>query len=123
VYTLAETRIHSSVKLILFCYMQLGALAVVIRQTNIIWMFFVACIGVIDTTLTHERDKIEVNENENEIDAAIRKTDRLTSKNNVTWGLNLRKRKFSSTLDTYKHSIPSTSIFSANHTSGLNSHF
>ncbi|XP_059427953.1 dol-P-Glc:Glc(2)Man(9)GlcNAc(2)-PP-Dol alpha-1,2-glucosyltransferase [Corylus avellana] len=95
----------------------LGALAVVIRQTNIIWMFFVACIGVIDATLTHERDKIEVNENE--IDAAIRKTDRLTSKNNVTWGLNLRKRKFSSALDTDKHSIPSTSIFSANHMSGL----
>jgi alpha-1,2-glucosyltransferase len=101
--------------------MQLGALAVVIRQTNIIWMLFVACIAVIDTTLTQKRDKIEVSENE--IDAAMRKTDRLTSNNNVTWGLNLRKRKFSSTLDTDKHSIPSTSIFSANFTSGLISHF
>ena len=31
--------------------MQLGALAVCTRQTNVIWMVFVACEGVIDMLL------------------------------------------------------------------------
>lgn len=95
----------------------LGALAVVIRQTNIIWMLFVACVGVIDITLVHQRNKMKVNKNE--IDAAIRESDRLTSSNNVTRSLNFRKRKFGSTLDTDKGLIASTSISSENSTSGL----
>ncbi|KAG2690543.1 hypothetical protein I3760_09G191800 [Carya illinoinensis] len=93
----------------------LGALAVVIRQTNIIWMLFVACAGVMDATLTRQKNNVEVND----IDTEIRKTGRITSNNNVTWALNLRKRKLSTALDTDEHSIPRTSLFSANQKSGL----
>ncbi len=98
-----------------FCYMQLGALAVVIRQTNIVWMLFVACTGVINITLAHRRDIIEVND----VDIAIKKPNRSTSNDSVTLGSNLRRRKFSSSLDTDKHSMPSATFFSANHPSGL----
>lgn len=101
--------------LILFCCLKLGALAVVIRQTNIIWMLFVACAGVMDATLTRQKNNVEVND----IDTEIRKTGRITSNNNVTWALNLRKRKLSTALDTDEHSIPRTSLFSANQKSGL----
>ncbi|KAB1224100.1 Dol-P-Glc:Glc(2)Man(9)GlcNAc(2)-PP-Dol alpha-1,2-glucosyltransferase [Morella rubra] len=93
----------------------LGALAVFIRQTNIIWMLFVACTGVIDSTITHPKNNVEVND----IDAVRRETDTLTSNNNVPWGLDLRRRKLSKVLDADEHSIPSTSVFSANPTSGL----
>ncbi|KAG7964786.1 hypothetical protein I3843_09G188300 [Carya illinoinensis] len=93
----------------------LGALAVVIRQTNIIWMLFVACAGLMDATLTRQKNNVEVND----IDTEIRKTGRITSNNNVTWALNLRKRKLSTALDTDEHSIPRTSLFSANQKSGL----
>ncbi|KAJ6699601.1 ALPHA-12-GLUCOSYLTRANSFERASE ALG10 [Salix purpurea] len=34
----------------------LGAYAVFIRQTNIVWMLFVACTGVMDITLAHQRE-------------------------------------------------------------------
>lgn len=95
--------------------MQVGALAVFIRQTNIIWMLFVACTGVIDSTITHPKNNVEVND----IDAVRRETDTLTSNNNVPWGLDLRRRKLSKVLDADEHSIPSTSVFSANPTSGL----
>lgn len=93
----------------------LGALAVVIRQTNIVWMLFVACTGVINITLAHRRDIIEVND----VDIAIKKPNRSTSNDSVTLGSNLRRRKFSSSLDTDKHSMPSATFFSANHPSGL----
>lgn len=33
-----------------------GALAVTIRQTNIIWMLFVACSGILDVTLSHQSE-------------------------------------------------------------------
>ena len=95
--------------------MQLGALAVVIRQTNIVWMLFVACTGVINITLARPRDIIEVND----VDIAIKKPNRSTSNDSVTLGSNLRRRKFSSSLDTDRHSMPSATFFSANHPSGL----
>ena len=95
--------------------MQLGALAVVIRQTNIVWMLFVACTGVINVTLVRPRDNVEVND----IDTAIRKSNRSTSNDDVTSGSNLRLRKFSNSLGTDKHSMPSASLVSANHSSGL----
>ena len=95
--------------------MQLGALAVVIRQTNIVWMLFVACTGVINITLVRPRDNVEVND----IDTAIRKSNRSTSNDDVTSGSNLRLRKFSNSLGTDKHSMPSASLVSTNHSSGL----
>ncbi|XP_050261705.1 dol-P-Glc:Glc(2)Man(9)GlcNAc(2)-PP-Dol alpha-1,2-glucosyltransferase-like isoform X3 [Quercus robur] len=98
-----------------WCSAVLGALAVVIRQTNIVWMLFVACTGVINNTLVCTRDNVE----ENNIDTAIRKTNRSTSNDNVTSNSNLRRRKFSNALGTDKQSTPSASFFSANHSSGL----
>ncbi|KAL0338315.1 UNVERIFIED_CONTAM: actin [Sesamum angustifolium] len=38
----------------------LGALSVLIRQTNIIWMLFVACAGVIEFAQSHQRNSAEV---------------------------------------------------------------
>ncbi|XP_023874824.1 dol-P-Glc:Glc(2)Man(9)GlcNAc(2)-PP-Dol alpha-1,2-glucosyltransferase isoform X1 [Quercus suber] len=98
-----------------WCSAMLGALAVVIRQTNIVWMLFVAFTGVINITLVHPRDNVE----ENNIDTAIRKTNRSTSNDNVTSNSNLRRRKFSNALGTDKQSMPSASFFSTNHSSGL----
>ncbi|KAL4642653.1 hypothetical protein ACB092_02G035900 [Castanea dentata] len=93
----------------------LGALAVVIRQTNIVWMLFVACTGVINITLVRPRDNVEVND----IDTAIRKSNQSTSNDDVKSGSNLRQRKFSNSPGADKHSMPSASLVSTNHSSGL----
>lgn len=90
---------------------QLGAFAVLIRQTNIIWMIFVACIGVINITLAHRRIGVKVNENH----VSVRKNDFLTSTSSISVGSNLRKRKSGKAVD---NTIPSTSSFSATQTSG-----
>ncbi|XP_065633820.1 dol-P-Glc:Glc(2)Man(9)GlcNAc(2)-PP-Dol alpha-1,2-glucosyltransferase isoform X2 [Quercus suber] len=102
-------------ELLVKCSGKLGALAVVIRQTNIVWMLFVACTGVINITLVRPRDNVEVND----IDTAIRKSNRTTSNDDVTSGSNLRLRKFSNSPGTDKHSMPSASLVSTNHSSGL----
>lgn len=94
---------------------QLGAFAVLIRQTNIIWMIFVACIGVINITLAHRRIGAEVNENH----VSERKNDFLTSTSSISVGSNLRKRKSGKAVDKDDISIRSTSSFSATQTSGL----
>lgn len=93
---------------------QLGAFAVLIRQTNIIWLIFVACIGVINITLAHRRIGAEVNENH----VSERKNDFLTSTSSISVGSNLRKRKSGKAVDKDDISIPSTSSFSATQTSG-----
>lgn len=93
---------------------QLGAFAVLIRQTNIIWMIFVACIGVINITLAHRRIGAEVNENH----VSERKNDFLTSTSSISVGSNLRKRKSGKAVDKDDISIRSTSSFSATQTSG-----
>lgn len=67
----------------------LGALAVVIRQTNIIWMLFVACTGIIDVTLPHGRDNRKVDD----CDASIQKNSQSSLDKSVPAGSNLRKRK------------------------------
>lgn len=98
---------------------QLGAFAVLIRQTNIIWMIFVACIGVINITLAHRRIGAEVNENHvSERKVSERKNDFLTSTSSISVGSNLRKRKSGKAVDKDDISIPSTSSFSATQTSG-----
>lgn len=93
----------------------LGAFAVLIRQTNIIWMIFVACIGVINITLAHRRIGVEMNENH----VSERKNDFPTSTSSINVGSNLRKRKSGKAVDKDDISIPSTSSFSATQTSGL----
>ncbi|KAL5096401.1 hypothetical protein RYX36_000728, partial [Vicia faba] len=39
--------------LLVKCIGKVGAFAVVVRQTNIIWVLFVACISIIDISLMH----------------------------------------------------------------------
>ncbi|XP_075652892.1 dol-P-Glc:Glc(2)Man(9)GlcNAc(2)-PP-Dol alpha-1,2-glucosyltransferase-like isoform X4 [Castanea sativa] len=102
-------------ELLVKCSGKLGALAVVIRQTNIVWMLFVACTGVINITLVRPRDNVEVND----IDTAIRKSNQSTSNDDLKSGSNLRQRKFSNSPGADKHSMPSASLVSTNHSSGL----
>ena len=100
------------------CSNQLGALAVTIRQTNIIWMLFVACTGVIDITLANKRDDEKVEDSY----VSSRTNDRLTSTSRVTMGSNLRKRKSDGDVDKSDMSMPRTSTFSTTQKSGSVSH-
>lgn len=94
--------------------MQLGALAVVIRQTNIIWILFVCCNEVINITLAGQKEKIDGDDT----DFSIRKNSRVTPKNSVS---NLRKRKVSSSADSEIHLMSTSSVSSRNFMSGLSS--
>ncbi|KAI9154113.1 hypothetical protein LWI28_021129 [Acer negundo] len=93
----------------------LGALAVTIRQTNIIWILFVACTGVIDITLADKRDDEKVGDSY----VSIRTDNRLTSTSRVTMGSSLRKRKSDGAVDKSDMSVPRTSTFSTTQKSGL----
>uniref|UniRef100_A0A5B7BV08 Dol-P-Glc:Glc(2)Man(9)GlcNAc(2)-PP-Dol alpha-1,2-glucosyltransferase n=1 Tax=Davidia involucrata TaxID=16924 RepID=A0A5B7BV08_DAVIN len=87
-----------------FTYLQLGAFAVLIRQTNIIWMLFVACTGVIECSLAHQKDNVQLDKN-----VSGRKDSQLASNKGVTVGSNLRKRRLGNAVDTVNCSIPRTS--------------
>ncbi|KAK6244875.1 hypothetical protein QUC31_011284 [Theobroma cacao] len=91
----------------------LGAMAVVIRQTNIIWMLFVTCSGVIDITLAHQRDSAKVyNLKANK---GISPSTLITS---VNVSSNLRKRKSRGNSEANKHSFYRTNTSSTSQTSG-----
>lgn len=90
----------------------LGALAVVIRQTNIIWLLFVCCNEVINITLAGQKEKIDGDDT----DFSIRKNSRVTPKNSVS---NLRKRKVSSSADSEIHLMSTSSVSSRNCMSGI----
>ncbi|KAK3031721.1 hypothetical protein RJ639_035307, partial [Escallonia herrerae] len=68
----------------------LGALAVLIRQTNIIWMLFVACAGMIDCTLARRKDEVQLGY----ANAPDQKSDYFAPSEGVASGSNLRKRRF-----------------------------
>ncbi|KAL5807126.1 hypothetical protein ACOSQ4_029859 [Xanthoceras sorbifolium] len=93
----------------------LGVLAVIIRQTNIIWMLFVACTGVIDITLADRRNDEKVDDS----NVLIRKNYRLVATSSVTMGSNLRKRKSDSAVNKSDISMPRTSTSSTTQKSGL----
>ncbi|KAM7468084.1 hypothetical protein LguiB_015646 [Lonicera macranthoides] len=93
----------------------LGALAVLLRQTNIIWMLFVACSGVIDYTTAHQKDKIQLTYT-NEAD---KKDGKLASNKGVKVGSNLRKRSVGNLADAVDHSITGTHSVSVPHSPGL----
>ncbi|KAL7248330.1 hypothetical protein ACSBR2_003113 [Camellia fascicularis] len=90
----------------------LGSFSVFIRQTNIIWVLFVACIGVIDCTLASRKANVQLDDS----DLSIRKDNQLTSNKGVTRGSNLRKRNPGKAVDIVNHSIqrsaPSTTYSS-----------
>ncbi|XP_021289075.1 dol-P-Glc:Glc(2)Man(9)GlcNAc(2)-PP-Dol alpha-1,2-glucosyltransferase [Herrania umbratica] len=92
----------------------LGAMAVVIRQTNIIWMLFVACSGVIDITLTHQRDSAKVYNLK-----ANKGSSPSTLNISVNVSSNLRKRKSRGNSEANNHSFYRTNTSSTSQTSGL----
>ncbi|XP_022744551.1 dol-P-Glc:Glc(2)Man(9)GlcNAc(2)-PP-Dol alpha-1,2-glucosyltransferase-like isoform X2 [Durio zibethinus] len=93
----------------------LGAVAVLIRQTNIIWMLFVACSGVIDITMAHQRDYMEVDN----LKTSNKSTGLSTFNTNVNVSSNLRKRKSRGNAEANKHSFYWTNTSSTARTSGL----
>ena len=96
--------------------MQLGALSVVVRQTNIIWMLFVACTGVIDIALVHPRGNMKADD----FHESIRNSGSPTPKKSITGEPKLRKRKFSAGVKTDYHSTLIISVSStARMSSGL----
>lgn len=93
------------------CSALLGAVSVVIRQTNIIWMLFVACTGILN--LIQEKQKHEENL------SSEPKIDHFASSSNVNISPNLKRRKSVDTATHYIHgkslpSVPdkSTGLFS-----------
>ncbi|XP_050214369.1 dol-P-Glc:Glc(2)Man(9)GlcNAc(2)-PP-Dol alpha-1,2-glucosyltransferase isoform X2 [Mercurialis annua] len=66
-----------------------GALAVFIRQTNIIWMVFVACTGVIDLTLTSQCKNVKMDE----LNEIVKEASNLFRSKSVTEDSNMRRRK------------------------------
>ncbi|XP_052177049.1 dol-P-Glc:Glc(2)Man(9)GlcNAc(2)-PP-Dol alpha-1,2-glucosyltransferase isoform X3 [Diospyros lotus] len=79
----------------------LGLLAVFVRQTNIIWVLFVACSGVIECTLTPSQTNVR----SDEPGLSVRKDSQLASDKGVTKGSNLRKRRHGNTVETVNYSI------------------
>ncbi|PKI39379.1 hypothetical protein CRG98_040245, partial [Punica granatum] len=79
-----------------------GAFAVIMRQTNIIWVLFVACTGVLDIIFTPQRDKANVNY----IDAPLAKESQETSSYYASSASNLRKRIVTKAADDVEHSVP-----------------
>ncbi|CAK9185296.1 unnamed protein product [Ilex paraguariensis] len=82
----------------------LGALAVLIRQTNIIWLIFVACTGVIDFTVARQTDNGQVDDPS----ASKPNNGLLASNKGVTMRSELRKRRPGNAANTINHSIPRT---------------
>ncbi|PSR98278.1 Dol-P-Glc:Glc(2)Man(9)GlcNAc(2)-PP-Dol alpha-1,2-glucosyltransferase [Actinidia chinensis var. chinensis] len=77
----------------------LGSLAVFIRQTNIIWVLFVACIGVIECALACRKANVQLDIS----DLSIKPDSQLASDKGVG-SSNLRKRRPGNAVDTVNHS-------------------
>ncbi|XVF76633.1 hypothetical protein PTKIN_Ptkin13bG0282000 [Pterospermum kingtungense] len=93
----------------------LGAMAVVIRQTNIIWVLFVACSGVIDITMAHQRYNVKVDN----LKASNKDTNLSVFNTSVNVSPNLRKRKPLGNSEANKHSFYWKSSSSTSQSSGL----
>lgn len=73
--------------------LQLGAFAVIIRQTNIIWMLFVACTGVINISLPPQRV------NATDPNKLVRGTAKQDNRDPFIFSQNIRRRKASDAKD------------------------
>uniref|UniRef100_A0A2P2KJG5 Dol-P-Glc:Glc(2)Man(9)GlcNAc(2)-PP-Dol alpha-1,2-glucosyltransferase n=1 Tax=Rhizophora mucronata TaxID=61149 RepID=A0A2P2KJG5_RHIMU len=93
----------------------LGAFAVLIRQTNIVWMLFVACIGIIDITLVCQEQRAKADD----LSTSEHKNVQSCSNNHLTPSSNLRRRKASNALSTSKHPLINKSASSATHCPGF----
>ncbi|WOG96655.1 hypothetical protein DCAR_0415991 [Daucus carota subsp. sativus] len=82
----------------------LGALAVLVRQTNIVWILFVGCSGIINYTIGVQTDKhCEQLDDSSELD---QKDGQLSLGKTAATGSNLRRRRLSNFVDTSDHSSP-----------------
>nr|GEW93572.1 dol-P-Glc:Glc(2)Man(9)GlcNAc(2)-PP-Dol alpha-1,2-glucosyltransferase isoform X1 [Tanacetum cinerariifolium] len=89
-----------------------GAFGVLVRQTNIIWVLFVACTGVLDL--------IQAKQKRDEDMLFDPKDGQFTSSSGVYISSNLKRRKSDNTNDTASHSVRGTSLLSSpDRSSGL----
>ncbi|XP_028783489.1 dol-P-Glc:Glc(2)Man(9)GlcNAc(2)-PP-Dol alpha-1,2-glucosyltransferase isoform X1 [Neltuma alba] len=78
-----------------------GAFSVFIRQTNIVWVLFVACTQIIDIAITHgKKNAIRAGS-----DMSINKPGWACDNNTSSAGLNLRKRRVVKVMDTVKNPL------------------
>ncbi|XP_071702212.1 dol-P-Glc:Glc(2)Man(9)GlcNAc(2)-PP-Dol alpha-1,2-glucosyltransferase-like [Rutidosis leptorrhynchoides] len=80
----------------------LGGVAVLVRQTNIIWMLFVACTGVLDV--------IQAKQKREESLLSEIKDDYLASSKGVNISSNLKKRRSSNAIAITSHSVDGTGL-------------
>ncbi|KAF6137773.1 hypothetical protein GIB67_040481 [Kingdonia uniflora] len=93
-----------------------GALAILIRQTNVVWVLLVACIGVINFTKPRTfNDSVHMRD----YDVSSKKNDGLVDTNMVPADTNLRKRKMGSSVNAINHSMSKIRDSSSCCTSGL----
>ncbi|EYU41722.1 hypothetical protein ABFS82_10G032300 [Erythranthe guttata] len=92
----------------------IGALSVVIRQTNIIWVLFVACSGVIEFTQSRRKDRAEVDG----ISSSKEKEDLSANLKDVSIVSNLRKRRVNNGAKSRNKITPQSSV-PMTYTSGL----
>ncbi|KAB5552053.1 hypothetical protein DKX38_009364 [Salix brachista] len=90
-------------------------LEIFIRQTNIVWMLFVACTGVMDITLAHQRESLKVDN----LNTTGNKIGHSVPSNRIIVGSNMRRRKPNSAVDNSKSSMTSTLTYSTSHSLGF----
>ncbi|XP_074373287.1 dol-P-Glc:Glc(2)Man(9)GlcNAc(2)-PP-Dol alpha-1,2-glucosyltransferase isoform X1 [Apium graveolens] len=94
----------------------LGTLAVLVRQTNIVWILFVACTGIIDNTRRVQNNKhCEQLDDSSVLD---QKDDQSAMGKTATTGSNLRRRRSSNFEDSSDH-LTSRKISSSSYSSDL----
>ncbi|CAI9780123.1 unnamed protein product [Fraxinus pennsylvanica] len=92
-----------------------GVLSVLIRQTNIIWVLFVACVGVLEFTKIHQIDNVRVDDSR----VSERKGVQSALSKGVSSVSNLRKRRFSTNVSSPKNFTSRITVSSTPYTSGL----
>ncbi|KAL6520966.1 hypothetical protein OROGR_017535 [Orobanche gracilis] len=92
----------------------LGALSVLIRQTNIIWMLFVACTHVLEYTQSHKKHSLETDD----FSTSKEKDDLSANHNGVSLASNLRKRRGNKVVNSCNKFTPQTYV-PMTHSSGL----
>ncbi|KAI3953111.1 hypothetical protein MKW98_020306 [Papaver atlanticum] len=94
----------------------LGAIAILVRQTNVVWMLFVACSGIINfTLLPNYKDKVQPDDQ----DVSIGDNDGLADNKGTPVKSNLRKRKMDNPSSVVKNPIPKSVDATSLYTSGL----
>ncbi|KAI5679133.1 hypothetical protein M9H77_10083 [Catharanthus roseus] len=93
----------------------LGGFAVLVRQTNIIWIMFIVCTGVINLTLAQQKENPELDKS-----SILEVKDvRSPSRKIVTTGSNLRKRRPNNHVNTPEHFPYKATIRTLPHSAGL----